>query len=118
MIIRGKVISGRQLGRKLGFPTANVAIAEDLQIANGVYSSSVMIDGGDYRAVSNVGLRPTVGGGERLVESHILDFSTDLYGQTIEINLIEKLRDEQSFESVEALRAQVELDIVKVKNIK
>ncbi len=120
MIIKGVVTKGRALGRKLGFPTANIVLegSASVQIENGVYRSRVCVGGVWYKAVSNVGVKPTVGSFERGVESHIIDFAGDIYGVTIEVELIEKLRDEAHFESLEALQAQVLKDIEKVKNIK
>ncbi len=115
MKIAGIVVNGRTLGRTLGFPTANIALTEDCQIENGVYISRVVIGQSEFRAVSNVGVKPTVGGGVRALESHILEFEGDLYGQYIEIELLEKLRDEQRFDSIEALRSQIERDVEAAK---
>ncbi len=117
-VITGEVIRGLSLGRKLGFATANIAIDESLSIENGVYISRVTISGVSYRAVSNVGRKPTIGVAARGVESHILEFEGDIYGQWLEVELCEKLRDEMQFESLEALQAQVKEDIEKVKNLK
>ncbi|MFI3286189.1 MAG: riboflavin kinase [Rikenellaceae bacterium] len=118
MIIRGEVVRGLSLGRKLGFPTANVAIEEKLPVENGVYLSRILIQGIAYKAISNVGFKPTIGNYARGVESHLLDFEGDIYGQMVEIELIEKLRDEMHFENLEALQRQVKLDILKAKNLK
>ncbi len=118
MIISGVVINGRHLGHKLGFPTANIAIGEDITISNGVYRSSVEICGTKYRAVSNLGTRPSVGGTHRNLETHIIDFDGDIYGQTISVELHEKLRDEQHFATIEDLIEQVNHDIEQVKNYK
>ncbi len=117
MIIRGVVIRGRNLGHKLGFPTANIAIKEPLEQPNGVYRSRVIIAGQSFKAVSNLGVKPSVGGGARLLETHIIDFSQDIYGQEIEVDLREKLRDEQHFDSLEALTEQIKIDVEKVKTI-
>ncbi len=117
MVIRGKVVKGKSLGRKLGFPTANIAVDDELEVDNGVYRSVVLIDGEKYLAISNIGVKPTVGGENRALESHILDFSRDVYGKTIEVELLEKLRDEQHFDSVELLKAQVDSDIERVKKL-
>ncbi len=117
MIIRGEVITGRSLGRTLGFPTANVAIKEELQVENGVYFSKARVNGSEYSAVTNIGMKPTVGGDKRSLECHLLNFSGDLYGLELEVELIEKLRDEQCFESIEALKRQIELD-VKIAKLK
>ncbi len=118
MIIKGVVRSGRSLGRQLGFPTANIYIEPSTELANGVYRSSATICGRSYRAISNVGVKPTLGENHRAVETHVLDFEGDLYGQIIEVALLEKMRDEMRFESLVALQAQIELDIKKIKALK
>ncbi len=118
MQILSEVISGRSLGRTIGFPTANIALPEDLEIENGVYRTTVRVKDQDYQAISNVGVKPTVGGQQRGLECHILDFEGDLYGQRIEVTLHEKIRDEQLFETLEELKSQIELDIKKIKKLK
>ncbi|MFI3332306.1 MAG: riboflavin kinase [Rikenellaceae bacterium] len=119
MVIKGEVIRGLSLGRKLGFPTANIALGDQFDIENGVYLSSVVLDGKKYNAISNIGVKPTIGEVvARGLECHIIDFAGDLYGESIEVELLEKMRDEMRFESVEALKRQVELDIEHVKKLK
>lgn len=110
MVIKGKVIHGAQLGRQMGFPTANIDASGLSSIGNGVYSSRVKIEHTEYRAMSNIGLRPSVDGNTRLLETHIFDFEGDLYGQTIEVELINKIRDEQHFASLDELKAQLKQD--------
>ncbi|MFI3323945.1 MAG: riboflavin kinase [Rikenellaceae bacterium] len=118
MIVRGIVVHGRSLGRKLGFPTANVSLHRAEAIDNGVYRSRVVVGSDSYRAISNVGTKPTVGGAERNLECHILDFEGDIYGREVEVELLEKLRDEIRFASLDELQAQIKLDIEKVRNLK
>ena len=102
---------GRQQARTLGFPTANIPLKEDDPVCNGVYAARVRIDGTEHEAVVNVGHRPTVGNGpDRVLEAHLLDFEGDLYGQTIEVELLEFLREEQRFGSTEELSRQIEAD--------
>lgn len=108
--VEGVVIGGNKLGRTLGFPTANMDVADRNDLENGVYRSEVEIDGRCYRAMSNVGVRPSVDGRTRLLETHIFDFHGDLYGRVLCVTLIEKIRDERKFSSVEELRAQLEYD--------
>ena len=109
--ITGTVIHGKKLGRSLGFPTANLLIDPSLEIANGVYAGRVALTGKPYGALVNIGYNPTVPtGGKRLLEAHLLDFSGDLYGRTISVELVVFLRPEQKFSSVEALRSQVAED--------
>lgn len=116
--IRGIVINGRHLGHKLGFPTANIAIDQSIELPNGVYRSSVKLGSATYRAVSNLGTRPSVGGIQRNLETHIIDFDKDIYGQDICVELHEKLRNEQHFATIEELIEQVNQDIEQVKNYK
>lgn len=111
MVIKGVVIEGRKLGRQLGFPTANVALDESALIESGVYLSRVSLDNRVYLAVTNIGTNPTVGSVTQRSESYLLDFDGDIYGQTIEIKLCEKIRSEMRFESVDALRDQIAKDI-------
>lgn len=109
----GRVTEGKKLGRKLGFPTVNLLPGENkLMPPNGVYFSRVRHDQKTYRAISNVGYKPTVTSERVLgVESYLYDFDEVIYGEEIEVYLCEFLRPERCFESVEALREQLEKDI-------
>ena len=107
-ILSGTVIHGRALGRKLGFPTANIVIPEGLAVPKfGVYACSCLIDGVRYPAVTNLGTRPTVEGKHIRVESWILDYSGDLYDREITVEFHFFLRPEQKFPSLEALQAEI-----------
>ena len=110
--ICGVVEPGRQLGRALGFPTANLALPAECQVLDGVYRSEVTIEGEAhcYCAMSNVGCNPSVGGAERRLESHLFDFEGELYGRRICVRLLERIREERHFDSLEALQAQLERD--------
>jgi riboflavin kinase/FMN adenylyltransferase len=108
--IEQEVVHGRKIGRALGFPTANMSLEGYVDIERGVYRSSVVIDGVRYRAMSNVGVRPSVGGKELLLETHIIDFSGDLYGRRLRVTLEEKLRDEKRFASIGDLKEQLMRD--------
>ena len=114
--IDGEVIHGKKIGRALGFPTANMSLQGYEDIARGVYRSEVDIDGVKYRAMSNVGIRPSVGGKELLLETHIIDFSGDLYGKRLRICLLEKLRDEKRFASIGDLKEQLMRDYNAIVN--
>lgn len=107
----GNVVKGEQLGRKLGFPTANIA-TRDLQLPpDGVWAVRVSDDHGhDWDAVANLGVRPTVGGEKRLLEVHLFGFSGDLYGHELDVRFEKKLRDEMKFPSLDALKSQIETD--------
>lgn len=108
--IVGVVISGNALGRTIGFPTANMNIDEGVVIENGVYRSTIEIDGTIYDAMSNVGTRPSVDGTTRLLETHVLNYNGNLYGRRLKLSLLEKIRDEIKFSTLDALRQQLHSD--------
>jgi riboflavin kinase/FMN adenylyltransferase len=120
---RGVVIRGEQRGRKLGFPTANLRIEEKLTLPYGVYATIAMYEGREYPSVTNVGVRPTfqVEELEALVETHLFALpgpvggpvpeDTDLYGRTLEVRFVRKLRDERKFGGVGALKEQIARDV-------
>ena len=108
--ISGPVVHGKQLGRQLGFPTANIAL-NDKEIADGVYAVRATVGGRCYGGVANVGTRPTVDDGPgRFLEAYLFDFKEDIYGLIIDVELVAYLRAEQKFASVEALREQIGKD--------
>ena len=117
--IAGRVIEGDKLGRKLGFPTANIDPTGLALPPNGVYAIHAIVAGKTHRAVLNIGTRPTLGNPNPPVriEAHLLDFNNDLYGQELEIVFSEKLRDEQKFSSLDELKAQIASDIERAKEI-
>ena len=116
-IVEGIVIGGNRLGRKLGFPTANIAIGNDVVVENGVYCSKVYVGGEEYSAMTNVGVRPSVDGSKRLLETHLFGFKGLLYGLKLRVELYEKIRDERRFDSVEELRQQIIQDSNKIKEL-
>lgn len=106
------VVQGRKLGRELGFPTANLPVGLSQLPPCGVWAVNVSDDsGGCWRGVANLGSRPTVDGGEVMLEVHLLDFSGDLYGRLLDVRFEKYLRPEQKFASVEALAAQIARDV-------
>jgi len=110
--VRGKVVHGDKRGRALGYPTINVATPlERLLPRDGIYATWATI--GDVRrpAATSLGVRPTFGAGERVLESFVLDLTADLYGEDVEMTFVERLRDELRFESAEALVAQIARDV-------
>ncbi|MGA2750300.1 MAG: bifunctional riboflavin kinase/FAD synthetase [Verrucomicrobiota bacterium] len=111
--LRGPVIEGQHIGRKLGFPTANIDVTGLLVPPTGVYVACARAGTAAWRAAANIGHRPTVQSADPQihVEAHLLDFDGDLGGQELELTLLKKLRDEQKFPSAEALRAQITQDI-------
>jgi riboflavin kinase/FMN adenylyltransferase len=116
--ISGRVVEGDRLGHKLGFPTANLDAANLILPPNGVYSGCTKLKGLFYRVALNIGLRPTVASAkpQLRVEAHLLDFDGKLYGEDLEIEIGEKLREECKFASPEKLREQIVLDIAQVKS--
>lgn len=108
--IEGAVATGQQRGRTINFPTANVALGDYVRPKFGVYAVRVRVDDRLIVGVANVGVKPTAGEHDPLLEAHLFDFDEDLYGQTIEASLIAFIRPEQKFESFDALRAQIAKD--------
>ena len=108
----GAVVAGNRLGRTIGFPTANMQLYEPLKLVpgNGVYCVEVEVLGAKYRGMCNIGMRPTVGGVSRTIETHILDFDQDIYGLPITLRFARRIRDERKFDSLEELRKQLEQD--------
>ena len=110
--LKGIVVEGDRRGNQLGFPTANLAIASDLQIpADGVYAAWAVVGGATHQSVVNIGVRPTFAGRERRVEAHLLNWTGDLYGQRMILRFLARIRDEMKFDGVEALVAQISADI-------
>ena len=112
--LEGNVVHGRQLGRTIGFPTANLAPDAFMLVpANGVYAADAGVpDGRRFRAVVNIGNRPTVGNGlGRTIEAHIIGYSGDLYGQPLRLEFLRRLRNERQFASLDALRGQITADV-------
>jgi riboflavin kinase/FMN adenylyltransferase len=111
--ILGTVKTGEQLGRKLGFPTANLSAHSEQFPPNGVYVAEARLAGALYRGVANLGYRPTVSTGkpERLLELHLFDLNREIYGEDVEVRFLRYLRPEQKFENVDALAAQIARDV-------
>ena len=114
--IAGPVILGAQRGRKIGFPTANLAVGDDVALpANGVYAGRVLLLEETvprlYPAIMNLGIRPSFGGDERVLEAHLLDFSGDLYGKEVRIYFERFVRPEYGFKSIDGLKSQILEDI-------
>lgn len=111
-MLTGTVIQGKKLGRQLGFPTANLHIAEACRMIppNGVYVVRSILNDQEYFGMMNIGFRPTVGSTERTIEVHFFDFEGDLYNTTIQVEVLHWLRREYKFNSVEALQEQLKKD--------
>lgn len=116
--IEGSVVPGDERGRTIGFPTANITMPDGLvNPATGVYAVRCEVDGRPYLGVSNVGTRPTFGGGDETIEVHLLDTDEDLYGKTMRVQFIDRLRSEQHFDSVEELVQQIESDVEQARAV-
>ena len=114
--ITGQVVTGQQLGRTIGIPTANLQLPKHILCPRyGVYACRVFVEDMCYLAVTNVGVRPTVAGDHVTVEPWILDFNGDLYGKTLTLHFHAFLRPEQKFDSLEALKAQIQVDAEKTR---
>ncbi len=112
LTIRGKVVYGNQIGRTIGFPTANIPVPEQQMIpANGVYAAMVTVDGQNYPGILNIGCRPTVDNGSHItIEVHLMDFDDNLYGKEITIAVCYFLRYETKFDGLDQLKGQLEKD--------
>jgi riboflavin kinase/FMN adenylyltransferase len=117
--ILGTVVHGDDLGKKIGFPTANLSAHSEQFPPNGVYFAEATLEGSVYPGVVNLGYRPTVSSGksERVLEIHLFDFDRDIYGKDVEVRFIRYLRPEQKFESVDALVRQIELDVHQARKL-
>jgi riboflavin kinase/FMN adenylyltransferase len=112
----GRVVAGDRLGRQLGFPTANLDVANLVLPPHGVYAAGTKFNGQFYRVALNIGVRPTVAMGPQLrVEAHLLDFAGDLYGAELAVEIEAKLRDERRFDSVAELQKQIVRDVAAVR---
>ena len=117
-LLSGKVVSGKQIGRTIGVPTANLSYnKERICLPHGVYACRVKLEGKYYGAVTNIGHRPTVEGEGITVEPWILDFAGDLYGSHLTLELLSFLRPEQKFQNPEMLRAQIGEDAIRTREI-
>lgn len=115
---RGIVVKGDQRGRTIGFPTANLDVwDEQILPANGVYATYAWLGGQRHQAATNVGVRPTINGGNVTVEAHLLDFTDDIYGREIKLEFINHVRPEMKFASLDALTAQIRADVQTVRQL-
>jgi riboflavin kinase/FMN adenylyltransferase len=110
--LTGSIVKGKQLGRTIGFPTANLKIEESYKLIpqNGVYIVKSIIDGQSVFGMMNIGFNPTVDGQKQTIEIHYFNFNADLYNQKISVSILQRIRSEQKFESVELLKEQLEKD--------
>ena len=111
----GVVVEGDRMGRRLGFPTANLAVHPLKVLPPGVFAVEAEGAFGRYKGVANVGTRPTLGGEERRLEVHLLGFAGELYGEEVRVRFLKRLREERRFPSLEALRAQIAEDVAEAR---
>jgi riboflavin kinase/FMN adenylyltransferase len=118
--LRGQVVHGEQRGRRIGYPTANMECDDIHKLipANGVYAIRAFVNAKTYIGMMNIGIRPTVShANKRSVEAHLFDFHDDIYGETVRIEMIQRLRDEQKFDSIDALQAQLDQDKLQAQKV-
>jgi riboflavin kinase/FMN adenylyltransferase len=115
--ILGTVKTGEKLGRQLGYPTANLSAHSEQFPPDGVYVAEATLGEEVYRGIANLGVRPTVSAGksERLLELHVFELNRDIYGRDLEVRFLQYLRSEKKFENIEALTAQIALDVEKAR---
>jgi riboflavin kinase/FMN adenylyltransferase len=115
--LSGIVAHGRERGRTIGFPTANLKAATECLPPDGVYASRVILPDGAFPSITNIGMRPTFAEPARTIEAHIFDFDRDIYGARIQLEIVERIRGERKFESGQALAAQIAQDLKRAKEI-
>jgi len=116
--IEGVVVHGDHLGRKIGFPTANVSLEDYIRLKHGIYAARTRLaDGREIPGVAYIGNRPTVNGADERLEVNLFDFDEDLYGQTLETDLVAFIRGDQKFDGLEALTAQIARDCAEARRI-
>ena len=117
--LSAKVVKGNEIGRSLGFPTANLSLDDSTKLipGNGVYAVGVHFDERLYHGMANIGYRPTVSQGSqnRMIEVHLFQFSSDLYGKRLRITFHQRIRNEHKFDTIDALRAQLQKDAIQAR---
>jgi riboflavin kinase / FMN adenylyltransferase len=115
--LSGTVVHGRERGRTIGFPTANLDSFTECIPPDGVYATRVVLPDGSYPSITNIGMRPTFHETARSIEAHIFDFNRDIYDRTIRLEIVERIRPERKFESSEALGRQIAEDLKRAREI-
>ena len=115
--LMGRVVRGEQLGRRLGWATANIAVGDEQVPPDGVYAVVANCGEKELQGIANLGVRPTVDGNRRLLEVHLLDFEGDLYGKLMEVRFGAYVRAERKFEGMERLREQIQCDVAEVRGL-
>ncbi len=115
--VSGRVVTGHRRGQTLGFPTANIAAQTEVVPLNGIYATLIQLKSKQWLSVSSVGVNPTFGGGSRTVESFILDFEGNLYGEGVKLSFVQRIRDEKNFVRVEDLIAEMHEDVKRAEAV-
>jgi len=115
--VTGPVVHGRERGRTIGFPTANIRSLTESIPPDGVYATRLVLPDGAYPSITNIGMRPTFNEPERTIEAHVFDFDRDIYDQTVKLELIERIRPERKFENAAALGAQIASDLKRAREL-
>jgi riboflavin kinase/FMN adenylyltransferase len=115
--LSGPVVHGRERGRTIGFPTANVQSRTEALPPDGVYATRIILEDGGHASITNIGMRPTFGEPERTIEAHIFNFDRDIYDRNVKLEIVERIRPERKFESAQALAAQIASDLERARQI-
>jgi riboflavin kinase/FMN adenylyltransferase len=115
--LHGPVVHGRERGRTIGFPTANIQPRTECLPPDGVYATRVVLSDGIYPSITNIGMRPTFAEPERTFEAHIFDFNQSIYDRDVKLELIERIRPERKFDSADELAAQISRDLKRAREI-
>jgi riboflavin kinase/FMN adenylyltransferase len=115
--LTGPVVHGRERGRTIGFPTANIRSLTESIPPDGVYATRLILPDGAYPSITNIGMRPTFNEPERTIEAHVFDFDRDFYDQIVKLELIERIRPERKFENAAALAAQIASDLKRAREL-
>jgi riboflavin kinase/FMN adenylyltransferase len=117
-MLDGTVVQGQKRGRTLGFPTANLCAENELVPPAGVYATTVHVDGIAYPSITNIGTRPTFESSqETVIETHVLNFDRDMYGARLRLGFVQRLRDEKTFDGIDALKAQITADRARARDL-
>jgi riboflavin kinase/FMN adenylyltransferase len=115
--VSGRIVRGHRRGQKLGFPTANIATETEVVPLNGIYATLIQVKNKQWLSVSSIGVNPTFGDGPRTVESFILDFDGDIYGERVKLAFVQRIRDEKKFVLVKDLIEQMDEDVKRAKTL-
>jgi riboflavin kinase/FMN adenylyltransferase len=109
--ISGRVVAGRRRGREIGFPTANISTRTEVLPLDGIYATIFHLSERRLLSVSSIGVNPTFGDGPRTVESYVLNFAQDIYGEAVRLSFVRRIRSEKKFASIDGLTAQISQDV-------